>query len=1085
MQTWPVSEVSLMGSAKAVLAILFLAFLLPSGFSQSVSPANWETLDKQLEQAYLKGDLAEGIRVAKLAVEAASTPQQSGKSLDRLGYLYYVSGNFKDGEAFLRQGLEIRRTKVGPDTEECAESLNDLALFCRDTRKLAEAKTLAEEAVAIRARVLDAQDPVLAETLETLGSIYSARGEYELSASTFQKARAIYESQLDPANPRAEYGTLLVNIAGNDQRLGKYRKAEADFQLALEVLRKNPGVNHPIYGTSVMGFANLEMEIGNYAASEKAYNEAEPLMKKQLGDQHPMYVHMLNNRAVLFEALGNPAAAKADYQAALEARQKLYGPNHVQVAAILRNYGRLMAATNPAEGEKLLREAVDIYAKAPDHPAFEYANTLLALGEAQRKLGDLAAARKTVQTALEVAEQGLGTKHPVYADALGELALIHQAAREYAEAERRFHEAIDIVGETDGRNHPDLARYIERLAMLYDEEGKYRDAAPLYRASFDINDRLLTDILNVGSESNKVTFLQNLEDPIPSLISFQQRAGGQVPEARALAFEAIARRKGRVLDQVRGLRERLAASPDPALRKRFNEWEAMLQCQSSLTIALGYRDLKPAVASACSLEDTGLEGRYERLLQDLRAKWTPELGQQALGALQVLRQRRDTLEAALSRDSPQFVAAVSPVRLEDMQSNLAPEELFIEFIAYQPVGSSSRTQPGRRYGAFLLNPSGAVRWVDLGPAAPIDGAVRDLFEAANDWSVAVGRRENQNAKSLEGTANDARRELSRKLLAPLEPWLSQSTSARRLRIAPDGMLTLVPFGALSDARGRFLVERFALDYVLAGRDLADSMRQDVPAGPPIIALSPGAGASRPASRSPASRGLVASVFRADRLERLEGAEAEARKLQSIIPRSQLLAEGQATEERVKQLHSPALLHIVGHGIVRGNEDCKANPSSPGCAVSGLDPASRAMSLSAIVLEEAYGRGAGSPEDGWLTALELQTLDLRGTALLVLSQCQMAGGVASSGEGVYGMRRAAAIAGARTFVAPLWKVADAPEQALMERFYKELSAGRSRVEALRLAELQLLKNPETGNFLYWAPVILSGDPSPLPKAIFAQ
>jgi CHAT domain-containing protein len=168
--------------------------------------------------------------------------------------------------------------------------------------------------------------------------------------------------------------------------------------------------------------------------------------------------------------------------------------------------------------------------------------------------------------------------------------------------------------------------------------------------------------------------------------------------------------------------------------------------------------------------------------------------------------------------------------------------------------------------------------------------------------------------------------------------------------------------------------------------------------------------------------------------------------------------------------------------VRGN-DCKTDPNSPGCAVSSLDAASRV--LSAIVLEEAYGRGGVSSQDGWLTALELQTLDLHGTALLVLSQCQMAGGVASLGDGVYGMRRAAAIAGARTFVAPLWKVADAPEQALMERFYKELSAGRSRAEALRVAELELLKNPETSNFLYWAPVILSGDPSPLPKSIFAQ
>src|SRR5207244_11813767 len=122
------------------------------------------------------------------------------------------------------------------------------------------------------------------------------------------------------------------------------------------------------------------------------------------------------------------------------------------------------------------------------------------------------------------------------------------------------------------------------------------------------------------------------------------------------------------------------------------------------------------------------------------------------------------------------------------------------------------------------------------------------------------------------------------------------------------------------------------------------------------------------------------------------------------------------------------------------------------------------------------------QGGLATGLELQTLDRQGTEMLVLSQCRMADGVPSSGEGVFGMRRAAAIAGVKTFVAPLWKIADATEQALMDRFYKELSAGKGRAEALRQAQLQLLRSPGTSSFLEWAPVILSGDPGPLPQVL---
>jgi CHAT domain-containing protein len=173
------------------------------------------------------------------------------------------------------------------------------------------------------------------------------------------------------------------------------------------------------------------------------------------------------------------------------------------------------------------------------------------------------------------------------------------------------------------------------------------------------------------------------------------------------------------------------------------------------------------------------------------------------------------------------------------------------------------------------------------------------------------------------------------------------------------------------------------------------------------------------------------------------------------------------------------LHIVGHGIIRGDDDCQGRD----CVAAALSPSTRAMALSAIVLEEAYGRGHGSSEDGILTPLELQNIDLRGTEMLVLSQCQMASGLASVGEGVYGMRRAAAVAGANTFVAPLWNVRDDVQRTLMKRFYAGLANGESRGDALRSAKLQLRQSPATSSFLYWAPVILSGSAAALPASLF--
>jgi CHAT domain-containing protein len=56
---------------------------------------------------------------------------------------------------------------------------------------------------------------------------------------------------------------------------------------------------------------------------------------------------------------------------------------------------------------------------------------------------------------------------------------------------------------------------------------------------------------------------------------------------------------------------------------------------------------------------------------------------------------------------------------------------------------------------------------------------------------------------------------------------------------------------------------------------------------------------------------------------------------------------------------------------------------------------------------------------------------------------------------------------------------------MDRFYREVSLGKGRAHALRQAKLELLKTPATASFQAWAPVILSGSATPLPRYLFAR
>ena len=108
------------------------------------------------------------------------------------------------------------------------------------------------------------------------------------------------------------------------------------------------------------------------------------------------------------------------------------------------------------------------------------------------------------------------------------------------------------------------------------------------------------------------------------------------------------------------------------------------------------------------------------------------------------------------------------------------------------------------------------------------------------------------------------------------------------------------------------------------------------------------------------------------------------------------------------------------------------------------------------------------------------LDLLATDLVVLSACEKGLGEIHVGEGVFGLRRAFVLAGAKTLVMSLWKVPDEQTCELMEDFYRRILNGAGRAEALRQAQLTLKqKYPEP---YYWGAFICQGEPGPVPTKL---
>ena len=120
------------------------------------------------------------------------------------------------------------------------------------------------------------------------------------------------------------------------------------------------------------------------------------------------------------------------------------------------------------------------------------------------------------------------------------------------------------------------------------------------------------------------------------------------------------------------------------------------------------------------------------------------------------------------------------------------------------------------------------------------------------------------------------------------------------------------------------------------------------------------------------------------------------------------------------------------------------------------------------------------DDGYLTALEVSKLNWNGTELVVVSGCESGQGDLQSGEGVYGLKRAIAVAGARSSLLSLWEVDDKATAEFMESFYLKLKSGESRSKALSNTQKEFREHPIKAwqHPNVWAAFQLNGDWRPI-------
>ncbi|MFD2234950.1 CHAT domain-containing tetratricopeptide repeat protein, partial [Phaeospirillum tilakii] len=1040
--------------------------------------------------ALLREQLRLGEAAALLEQGAAAAAQALGPTHPQtLSLAFALAGARLDlgRPALARDGLaplcEAIAADYGAAHEQYAHCLSLEARTRRQQGAFAAAAALLDRARAIEALALPADAPAaLATRLEAgevarrLAQTDAARALFEGVAKAGQGAAeglalsaradlAELDAAAGEAGAEAEARAVLAARIARDgadapdslaarstlaqvlRQLGRLTEAEAEFARVWQGYRDRLGEGHP---ATLVAADNL----GELLEQEGLYDRAEPVLRAGLdgaravfGALHPTTLTALNNLALLHEGQGLFDKAEPLERAAASGFAETLGPAHPDSLAALNNLAYLLMLKGaPAEAAPLFDRVHQGWAQTLGPQARDTLKALNNRGRARLAQGDVAAAEPLLRAALTLRRASLGERHPDTLRSMHDLAAARRAAGKPAEAAALLRQTLAGDEAVLGPLHPYTFETLASLAGAEEALGALEAAHATRRLAFQRRTAFLDRMLPVTGEAAREGYLR-LQAPeysayVALLTRLDPAEGG-----RELAEVGLAR-KGLLLQVASETAQIARLARDPALDRIAAALAAARKDLAARTLAGPAPDQDAAAHAA---------------------------------ALAAIAERISALQGELGRASQRLRRTIAPATLDELVAALPDQAALVDYVAYtDPAG-------GRALAAAVLRKeaSGPVfTLVRLGDAAAIDRAVARYRAAIQDEEAELDDQ------------LDAGQAVARLVWTPLAAALG---GRGRVYLVPDGQLNLLPFAALVGEDRHYLVERVDLRLLTSSRDL---LMRPLPlaTGPVVIDAGPDYNAAtQPAPEAaaeaaaagraarPVEAGLRgAAGLRGLHFDPLPGAAREGAVIERTVEAegrpTRVRSGAEAEEASLRGLDSPPeLLHIATHGfflkpddglrqrLLKAQRSGEFEPPPP-----GDDPLLRSGLAFAGINANARRLGEiDTDNDGVLTALEVLGLDLSGTRLAILSACETGLGEVHEGEGVYGLRRAFQEAGAQAVVSSLWQVSDAGTQTLMAALYKRLLAGQPPAEALRAAQLEMLRTPEWSAPYVWSAFMMVG------------
>jgi len=969
---------------------------------------------------------------------------RTARSLEIRGTLLQRRGNYTDARSALEHALSIRE-RAGPPDAEMAWTLTRLGEQNRLQGNPVESKEFSERAVTLAERLLRAEHPDLASHMRFLALPVLALGDLARARSLRERALGIAEKAL--GSDHLGIAVHLNDLAFSFFAEGEYARAATLLDRALKIYERHLGPNHSGAITAVYNLALVNRSLGDFTTARRQFVRAISTWERVVGRDHPFVASALTQFARMLSDQGLHRQAEPLYERALAIRERTLGENHPDVARALS----------------------------------------LLSGNALRR-GQIQRAFDLSSRALSIWEDSKGRETLNHADSIRLHADIQIARGDVAGADRSYERAVAVLRRIVGPSHPDIAEIdVSRAVAL----GKLHDTSDSLQYALEaeaIGRSHLRLMLRDLPERQGLEYASNRPNGLNLALSLA--TANLDDDATNRVLDHVIRSRGVVLDEIARRRHASADATRPELAPLWAALVSARQRYANLVIR-GADEQHPERFGALVEEARRDTENAERAFAAKSAAFESELSRKDVGLADI----RDAMPAG--------TALVSFVRYDRI-----PIEQTVTSAAAKAPNATVSTKPIGSYVAFVLRSDGsAPAVVPLGRASAIDALVARWRVQITAAVTAPSPVEAEAAYRIAGAA------LRRSVWEPLQKHIAE---AKTVFIVPDGTLNLVSFAALPVGRAKYVIDQAAVvHYLSAERDVATPEHPSTKAGG-LLAVGgaafddatlfartkTGAPVATP-SGAPAMASLRAAAcdsLQSMQFRPLAGTSGEIHDIAKLWTESSAeLLEGRAASERAVKRDAAGrrVLHLATHGFFLG--DCR--PSSAGTrSVGGLTMLAKASSssrpvspagrrlltanpllMSGLALAGANRRASAGPtdEDGILTAEEVTTINLEGVEWVVLSACDSGLGEVRVGEGVFGLRRAFQVAGARTVIMSLWSVEDAATRSWMRSLYQNrLQNHLNTADAVHAASGSILRERRAAGKsthpFYWAAFVAAGD-----------